>query len=101
MFIAANFLIAIAKILNTALTIYMWLIIGSAIISWVNPDPYNPIVRFLYATTEPLLHNIRRRVPTTFGGFDVSPIIVILAIIFFQAFAIESLYQFAVKIGAG
>lgn len=101
MFILANLLIGIAKILNIGLTIYMWIIIGRAIISWVNPDPYNTIVRFLYNVTEPVLYNIRRRLPTNFGGFDFSPIIVILAIIFFQTFVVDSLLQFAVRLGAG
>jgi YggT family protein len=100
MFIAANLLIAIAKILNIGLTIYMWIVIGRAIISWVNPDPYNTIVKFLYATTEPVLYNIRRRLLINFAGFDFSPIIVILAIIFLQTFLVESLLQFAVQLGA-
>ncbi len=99
MFIVANFLIAVAKILHIGLTLYMWIIIGRAIISWVNPDPYNTIVRFLYAVTEPVLYIIRRRLPTSFGGFDFSPIIVIMAIYFFQAFVVESLLQFAVQLG--
>ena len=99
MFIVANFLLAIAKILHIGLTLYMWIIIGRAIISWVNPDPYNTIVRFLYAVTEPVLYIIRRRLPTSFGGFDFSPIIVIMAIYFFQAFVVESLLQFAVQLG--
>ncbi len=77
----------------------MWIIIARAIISWVNPDPYNALVRFLYATTEPVLYNIRRRVPTSFGGFDFSPVIVILAIIFLQAFVVDSLLQFAAQLG--
>ena len=101
MFILANFLMGIAKILNIGLTIYMWIIIGRAIISWVNPDPYNTIVRFLYNVTEPILYNIRRRLPVNFAGFDFSPIIVILAIIFFQTFVVDSLLQFAVRLGAG
>ena len=99
MFIVANFLMAFAKILHIGLTLYMWIIIGRAIISWVNPDPYNTIVRFLYAVTEPVLYIIRRRLPTSFGGFDFSPIIVIMAIYFFQAFVVESLLQFAVQLG--
>ncbi|MEE8300484.1 MAG: YggT family protein [Desulfatiglandales bacterium] len=99
MFIVANFLIAVAKILHIGLTLYMWIIIGRAIISWVNPDPYNTIVRFLYAVTEPVLYIIRRRLPISFGGFDFSPIIVIMAIYFFQAFVVESLLQFAVQLG--
>jgi len=98
-FILANLLTAVAKILDIGLTIYMWIIIGRAIISWVNPDPYNAIVRFLYAATEPVLYSIRRRLPTNFGGFDFSPVIVILAIIFFQTFVVDSLIQFAGRIG--
>ena len=100
MFIVANFLIAVAKILNIGLTIYMWIIIGRAIISWVNPDPYNTIVRFLYTVTEPVLYAIRRRLPINFAGFDFSPILVILAIIFLQTFVVDSLLQFAVQLGA-
>jgi len=100
MFIVANLLMAVAKIVNFALTMYMFLIIGRAIISWVNPDPYNTIVRFLYSATEPVLYGIRRRLPINFGGFDFSPIIVILAIYFFQEFAVKSLLQFAVQLGA-
>ncbi|MCD6264807.1 MAG: YggT family protein [Deltaproteobacteria bacterium] len=100
MFILANFLIAVAKILNIGLTIYMWIIIGRAIISWVNPDPYNTIVRFLYTVTEPVLYAIRRRLPINFAGFDFSPIFVILAIIFLQTFVVNSLLQFAAQLGA-
>jgi YggT family protein len=100
MFIIANLLLAIAKILNIALTLYLFIIIARAVISWVNPDPYNPIVRFLYATTEPVLYAIRRRLPLSFGGFDFSPIIVILAIYFFQQFVVNSLIQIALQLGA-
>jgi YggT family protein len=100
MFIVANFLLAVAKILNIALTLYMFIVIARAVISWVNPDPYNAIVRFLYATTEPVLYSIRRRLPISFGGFDFSPIIVILAIYFIQQFLVNSLIQIAVRIGA-
>ncbi|HDG97384.1 MAG TPA: YggT family protein, partial [Desulfobacterales bacterium] len=84
MFVFSNLLVAVAKILNIALSLYMWIIIGRAVISWVNPDPYNPIVRFLHSVTEPVLYPIRRRLPISMGGLDFSPIIVILAIIFLQ-----------------
>ena len=100
MFIIANFLLAIAKILNIALTLYLFIIIARAVISWVNPAPYNAIVRFLYAITEPVLYAIRKRLPLSFGGFDFSPIIVILAIYFFQQFAVNSLIQIALQLGA-
>jgi YggT family protein len=99
MFVISNFLVAIAKILDIGLTLYMWVIIGRAIISWVNPDPYNPIVRFLNTVTDPVLLPIRRRLPLSLGGIDFSPIIVILAIIFIQSFVVQSLIQMAARMG--
>jgi len=98
MFIIANFLAAVAKILDIALSLYMWIIIGRAIISWVNPDPYNPIVKFLNSVTEPVLFPIRRRLPINFGGIDFSPILVIIAIIFLQTFLVQTLIQLAATI---
>jgi YggT family protein len=100
MFILANFLSAAAQVLNIGLTLYMWIIIGRAIISWVNPDPYNPIVRFLTSVTEPVLYPIRSRLPISLGGIDFSPIIVILAIIFIQSFLVQSLMDLAHSIGS-
>jgi len=70
----------------------MWSL-GRAVISWVNPDPYNPIVRFLNSITEPVLYPIRRRIPIHFGGIDFSPVLVIMAIIFLQTFLVQSLIQ--------
>ncbi len=99
MFVLSNFLVAVAKILDIALTLYMWIIIGRAIISWVNPDPYNPIVRFLHSATEPVLFAVRRRLPLFFGGIDFSPILVILAIIFLQNFLVQTLIQMARQLG--
>ncbi|MBS3809016.1 MAG: YggT family protein [Desulfobacterales bacterium] len=95
MFILGNFLFGLAKVLNIALTVYMWIIIAQAVLSWVNPDPFNPIVRFINQITEPVLSQIRRRIPTMFGGIDFSPIIVLLAIIFLQEFLVNSLIQLA------
>jgi len=95
MFVVSNFLIAIARILDIGLSLYMYIIIARAIISWVNPDPCNPIVRFLNSVTEPVLFRLRRRLPLFFGGMDFSPILVILAIIFFQTFVVQSLVEMA------
>jgi YggT family protein len=95
MFVLSNFLVAVARILDISLTLYMWIIIGRAVISWVNPDPYNPIVRFLHSVTDPVLTPIRRRLPLFFGGIDFSPILVILAIIFLQSFLVQTLVQMA------
>ena len=93
--VIANLLMAIAQVIDIVLTLYMWIIIARAVISWVNPDPYNPIVRFLNAVTEPVLYPIRRRLPISLGGIDFSPIIVILAIIFIKAFLVQSLFDLA------
>ncbi len=100
MFVFANFLTAIARILDIGLNIYFWLIVARAILSWVSPDPYNPIVRFLYQATEPVLYRIRRVVPYM-GGLDLSPMIAIVAIMFFRWFVINSLLDMAVKIKMG
>ncbi|MBI4654161.1 MAG: YggT family protein [Nitrospirae bacterium] len=96
MFIFANLLTALAKILDIALTAYMWIIIIAALISWVNPDPYNPIVRFLYSVTEPVLRPIRRRIGIGIG-VDISPMIVILIILFIKYFLIASLIEMAFR----
>ncbi|PNU19366.1 YggT family protein [Geothermobacter hydrogeniphilus] len=71
---------SLISIVNLVFQIYLFIVIGRALISWVNPDPYNPIVRFLHNATEPVLFRIRRLVPLQFGGFDFSPIILMLAL---------------------
>ena len=98
MFIVANFLFATASVLQLVLTVYLWIVIARALISWVNPDPYNPIVRFLFNATEPLLFWIRRRLPVFFGGIDFSPLLVLIAIYFLQGFLVQSLRDLAVSV---
>lgn len=99
MFVISNLLLALAKIIHLLLNLYMWIIIARAILSWVNPDPYNPIVRFLYNVTEPVLYAIRRRVPVSFGGIDFSPLIVLFIIMFLDNFLVPSLTQMAIRLG--
>ena len=94
MFIFANLLTALAQLLGTVLYIYMLIIIIRAIVSWVNPDPYNPFVRFLYRTTEPVLQPIRRALPVAWG-IDFSPVVAILAIYFLDQFLVASLRELA------
>ena len=98
MFVISNLLVAVAKVLDIALTIFMWIIIARAILSWVSPDPYNPIVRFIHNVTEPVLYQVRRKIPLSFGGIDFSPIVILLAIIFLQQFVVQSLHQFAMTL---
>lgn len=92
--LASNFVFATAQALNMILWLYMWIVIARALISWVNPDPYNPIVRFLVNATEPLLWRIRRALPA-FGGIDLSPLLLILALLFLQNFLVASLVDLA------
>jgi YggT family protein len=93
MFIIGNLLKAVAVVLQYVLHFYMWIVIARAVLSWVNPDPYNPIVRFIHNVTEPVLYRIRTKLPLDFGGIDFSPIIVILGIIFLQNFVVSSLFR--------
>ena len=95
MFIASNLLNALATILDIALTAYYWIIIVRAVVSWVNPDPWNPIVQFLYRATDPVLRPIQRMLPMKGWGIDFSPLVAILAIIFIQRFLIASLNELA------
>ncbi|SEM37884.1 YggT family protein [Syntrophus gentianae] len=95
MLIAENFVLALAKILDIVLTLYMWILIARAVISWVNPDPYNPIVMFLYRVTEPVLTPVRRWLPLRNIGVDLSPLIVILVIMFLQTFVVHTMEQMA------
>jgi len=95
MFVFDNFVIALAKVIEIFLTIYMWLIIFRSVISWVNPDPYNKIVIFLYRATEPVLKPVRRILPLRNTGIDFAPVIVVLIIVFLQYFLVESLIQLA------
>lgn len=100
MFILGNLIIALANICDIVLRVYMWMIIGSALISWVNPDPYNPIVRFLRRATDPVLDRIRSKMPYM-GGVDLSPLAVILAIYFLQNFIVRSILEIGYRIKTG
>jgi YggT family protein len=98
MFVMGNFIAAGATILDYVLTIANWLIIIRALISWVNPDPYNPLVQFLYKTTEPILAPFRRLFPAYSIGIDISPIFALLAIWFLKLFLVRTLYGIAMRL---
>jgi YggT family protein len=99
MFVISNFLSAMATLVDLVLSAYIWIVIGRAVVSWVSADPYNPIVRFVYQVTEPLLARIRRVVPIFGGGIDFSPMILIIAIMFLRSFIVPTLQQLARSIG--
>ncbi len=94
MFVLANLVEAAATVINMGLTFLLILVFARAVISWVQADPYNPIVQFLYTTTEPILRPIRRRLPAM-TGIDISPLVVVMIVVFMQQFLVRSLVQIA------
>ncbi len=101
MFVFGNLVAALAKVLDIALEIYQWIVIIAAVISWVNPDPYNPVVRFLHRATEPVLRPIRRLIGYRLGPIDISPLIVILLILFIRSFLVRTLIELSLKLRGG
>ncbi|BCD60480.1 MULTISPECIES: YggT family protein [unclassified Nitratiruptor] len=100
MIVIGTLLQALAQILHMVINIYIWVIIIAALISWVRPDPYNPIVQTLYRLTEPVYAWIRRYIPTIIGGIDLAPLIVIIALQFIDLFFVRLLMQISVRLGA-
>ncbi|GBE33060.1 YGGT family protein [bacterium BMS3Bbin05] len=100
MIMLGNLFIAVGTIVDIILRLYIWVLIIAALISWVSPDPYNPIVRFLRSVTEPVLRPVRRRLGV-FGGIDFSPLIVILGIIFVRSFIIRTIIEYGYKLKGG
>ncbi len=98
MFVAANLLLGVAKVLDMVLWFYMWVLIARIVISWVSADPYNPIVRAVINMTEPLLYRIRRSLPVFGGGIDFSPLVVFAGIYFLQIFLVQSLVDLAMRL---
>jgi len=98
MFVAGNFINAFAQVLSFIIDALWWLIIIRALLSWVSPDPYNPIVQFIEKTTEPLLHPLRQLVPIYKIGFDISPILAILILYFLKIFAIQTLIGLSLRL---
>ncbi|MBI3617687.1 MAG: YggT family protein [Candidatus Omnitrophica bacterium] len=96
MFVLSNLFMACAKMAELILTVLYWLILVRALISWVNPDPFNPVVQFLTRTTEPILQPIRRLLPPM--GIDISPIIAFLAIIFLKSFLVATLFDIGMRL---
>lgn len=99
MFVLSNLLAALAQVVDILLSVLYWLIIIRALLSWVNPDPYNPIVQILHSATEPILYPIRRLLPFSFKmGLDISPILAILALVFLKAFLVRTLLDISIRL---
>jgi len=94
MYLLGYFLQALGGLIHVLLTTVMIVIVARAVLSWVSPDPYNPVVRIITQFSEPLLFPVRRRLPYI-GGMDLSPMVVILAAVFLDNFVVPSLYRMA------
>ena len=99
MFVINSFLVALARLVDLVILAYIWIIVARAILSWVSPDPSNPLVRFLHRATEPVLRPVRERLPTHQLGLDLSPMIVILVLYFLKEFLVPVLYRIATELG--
>ena len=98
MFVLANFIQALAVILGYVIEIMWWLIVIRALLSWVNPDPYNQIVQFIERATEPILAPFRKLIPSYKIGIDLSPLVAILFLYFLKIFVVQSLLGIAVRL---
>ena len=98
--VLGNLIMALAQVIHLLLNVYMLIIVARAIISWVSPDPYNPIVNFLYRATDPVLRYVQRIIPPL-GGIDISPILVLLVIVFLDQFLVGSLREFGFRLKTG
>ncbi len=98
MFVLSFFFGALALVLHYAITAVEILVIARAVLSWVSPDPYNPIVRFIQSSTEPLLRLVRGKLPLSYSGIDFSPLVVILALVFLDSFLVRTLAELAARI---
>lgn len=96
MLLLSNIVYAVASVLQSLLTVYFWVVIIAVLLSWVRPDPYNPIVRTLHALTEPVFYRVRKYLPFTFvGGLDLSPVVVLIAVQLVQIIVVRTLLQWA------
>ena len=94
-----HFIISIVDILDMVIRAYIFVIIAAALISWVRPDPFNPIVQLLYRLSAPAYNLIRKlRIPTIFGGIDIAPIIILLGLEFISRFVLGYIRAFADQI---
>ena len=98
MIVLSTLLQAIAQILHMVINLYIWIVIIAALISWVRPDPFNPIVRALYSLTQPVYSWIGRYIRTNFNGFDIAPIIVILGLQFLDIFLVNLLFKLSAQL---
>jgi len=89
------FVSALYQVVDLVFTIYIFIVVARAIISWVNPDPYNPIVRFLYNATEPVLNRIRRVLPLQFVGIDMTPIGLLIGLSFIKQILLQLIVSLA------
>jgi YggT family protein len=97
-FVLSNLVAAVARLLYLALEVYFWIIVARVVLSFVNPDPFNPVVRFLHRVTEPVLRAVRLRLPTVHMGFDLSPMVVLIGLKLVEWVVVDSLRDLALRL---
>lgn len=90
-----DLILIFVQMFQLVMTVYIYIVVARAIISWVNPDPYNPIVRFLHNATDPVLFRIRKLIPLQFGGIDFTPILFLFGLFFIQRIVSQFLLRLA------
>ncbi len=99
MFIAANLLTTIAQLLEILIQAYSFIVIAAAVVSWLKPNPYSPVVRMLKSLTEPIFYRLRKRFPFLYGnGMDFSPLAVLLVLQLLNGVVVKSALQMAARI---
>ena len=98
MFVAGDFIIGAAVVIDKLLSAYMLVVIVRALLSWVRPDPYNPVVRFINGLVDPVAYRISRVIPTRIGMVDISPIILIALIWFAQSFLVRVIMDMGARL---
>ncbi len=99
MFVFGNVLSGAAYVVNLLLDAYFWIILIRAVLSWVRPDPYNPLVRIICNLVDPVTFRISRHIPTRIGMVDIAPFILMLLVIFLQRFLVKTLFDLALRMG--
>ena len=97
MFVVGNFVTGIAYVFDMLLNIYFWIILIRTVLSWIQPNPYNPLVRTIYKLVDPVTYKISRMIPTRLGMIDFAPFILMIIIVFLQRFLVRSLFEFGAR----
>jgi len=90
-----SIIVGLGGIVHSLLTLYIWVVIIAALLTWVRPDPSNPVVQLLYRLTEPAYALVRRNIPTVFNGIDLAPLVIIIGLQVVDVIVTKLIYALA------